>query len=84
MLSDIAVGAYASDQAVLYLARPVVNLDAALTFDKAKIDLEKETYELDGVLHPAINLTVKLNYTGEGVPASLGNFLFLQISMRMS
>lgn len=68
---DIAVGAYESDQAALYLTRPVVNIVAQMTFDKKEIDLEKDTYELGGVHYPALKLTIVLNYTGVGLPDSL-------------
>ncbi|XP_077978890.1 integrin alpha-8-like [Glandiceps talaboti] len=67
--SDILVGAYASDKAVLLRSRPVVNIKADVSVFPEYIDLEKPCH--DGAPVACFSLKICFSYTGIKVPTLL-------------
>ena len=84
---DLLVGAYETNNAVFFRSRPVIHLDANLTFEtpSKQIDLENKLVckLLDNTPVPCTPLNLCVEYTGIGVDLKagtvffIGNFLFL-------
>ena len=75
MYPDLLVGASGSNQAVLLRARPVVNLEASLTFStpvSGKIDLgSQDCTTAAGERVTCTHLALCLRYSGQGVGDTL-------------
>ncbi|PIK53871.1 putative alphaP integrin isoform X1 [Apostichopus japonicus] len=77
---DLGVGCHSSSSAVILRSRPVVTVEAGITFDVESINLEKPNFNLSSnVVVPGFTITTCVRYIGAGTPDILPFAFDLQL-----
>ncbi|CAH1788631.1 unnamed protein product [Owenia fusiformis] len=69
--TDLAIGCYKSNNAVLLKTRPVVNLHGSLLLSTTELDLVFSTCHLNNHTYSCLTLTVQFKYDGLSLPQTI-------------